>query len=282
MSIHDGYAAIRSRAACIESTVNEVEQLLGRTLVVVAHPDDEVIGCGALLQRMREPVVVFCTDGAPRNPKWWQQYGSRAAYARLRRNEAQKALSEVRLKNLEFLADDRGEQFADQELFRRLPHAIAALQRLVERHRPQALLTQSYEGGHPDHDSCCFISSVVGQSTGLPVWEMPLYHRDPQGKGVFQQFVQNDGGEVQVQVGVAERQAKTRMIEAYASQGDIVSAFNPSIERVRPLHQYDFTRPPHAGKLNYELWQWEMSAKQVSQSFADCLTATAVKGASSK
>lgn len=262
--------------------MNKIEQLLGRTLVVVAHPDDEVIGCGALLQRMREPVVVFCTDGAPRNPKWWQRYGSCEAYALLRRGEAQRALSHVQLRSLEFLIDERGEQFADQELFRNLPQAMAALTNLIERHSPQALLTHAYEGGHPDHDACCFITSVVAQNSTLPAWEMPLYHRDAKGNSVFQQFVQRDGAEVEVVVSAAERQAKARMAEAYASQGDIVSAFDLSIERLRPLHAYDFSQRPHAGKLNYELWQWQMRAEEVTQSFAECLTATFTKGASSK
>src|ERR1051326_5369869 len=55
-----------------------LESLLGRTLVLIAHPDDEALGCGALLQRVREPVVCFATDGAPLAAKWWQPYGSRA------------------------------------------------------------------------------------------------------------------------------------------------------------------------------------------------------------
>src|SRR5919204_3858809 len=103
------HAAIRSRAGCIETTVNEIAALLGRTLIVVAHPDDEVIGCGALLQRIREPGMVFCTDGAPRPSKWWQQFGSREAYARLRRAEAREALGHAGVRNLEFLCDDRSQ-----------------------------------------------------------------------------------------------------------------------------------------------------------------------------
>src|SRR3954464_14150939 len=42
--------------------------LLGRTLVIVAHPDDEAVACAALLQRMREAHVLFCTDGGPLDP----------------------------------------------------------------------------------------------------------------------------------------------------------------------------------------------------------------------
>ena len=67
--------------------MEQLAPLLGRTLVIVGHPDDEAVGCGGLLQRMREPIVLFCTDGAPRDPFFWERYGSREAYARERREE---------------------------------------------------------------------------------------------------------------------------------------------------------------------------------------------------
>lgn len=256
-------------------------EILGRTLIVVAHPDDEVIGCGALLQRMREPIVVFSTDGAPRLAKWWQKYGSREAYARLRRNEAQAALAHAGVRKIEFLSDSLSEPFVDQELFRRLPQAIGAAGRIVERHRPQALLTHAYEGGHPDHDACCFITWMVAQRAGLPAWEMPLYHRDPHGNGVRQQFIQPAGNEIEVQVSAAEEEQKRRMLQAYPSQGNVIAAFDSSIERVRPLYQYDFTKPPHPGKLNYEEWGWEMTGHQVALAFTECMNETRTEGASS-
>src|SRR6516162_10812632 len=70
-----------------------IRPLLGSTLALVAHPDDEVIVCGALMQRMQRAVVVFATDGAPRRQHFWQQYGSRHAYAAVRRQEARQALA---------------------------------------------------------------------------------------------------------------------------------------------------------------------------------------------
>ena len=33
--------------------------LLGRPLVLVAHPDDEALGCSALLQRAQSPAVIL-------------------------------------------------------------------------------------------------------------------------------------------------------------------------------------------------------------------------------
>ena len=70
----------------------ELEILLGKTVVIVAHPDDEAAGCGVLLQRMQDPIVVFATDGAPADSFFWGRYGSRDAYAQLRRDEARRAL----------------------------------------------------------------------------------------------------------------------------------------------------------------------------------------------
>ncbi len=53
-----------------------------RVLVVVAHPDDETIGAGALLARLRDVRVVHVTDGAPRDPQFFAQgfTGSREEY----------------------------------------------------------------------------------------------------------------------------------------------------------------------------------------------------------
>src|SRR5947207_12334614 len=106
-------------------TMDALQPLLGTTLVLVAHPDDEVIGFGALMQRMKQAVVVFATDGAPRDRYFWKQYGSRPAYAEIRRQEAQQALAIVGTRPV-FLADRVKDGIADQELFRRLPQAIKA------------------------------------------------------------------------------------------------------------------------------------------------------------
>ena len=72
----------------ISPFMDAIAPLLGRTLVLVAHSDDEAVACGALLQRIAAPLVVFATDGAPRADFFWRQYGSRTAYAAVRREEA--------------------------------------------------------------------------------------------------------------------------------------------------------------------------------------------------
>lgn len=254
--------------------MDPLQPLLNKTLIVVAHPDDEVIAFGALMQRMRDAVVVFATDGAPRDDYFWKDYGSREAYALVRREEAFAALSIVGARPV-FLDDFVPGNLVDQELFRNLPAALAGLKNVLEDERPDALLTLAYEGGHPDHDSACFIASLCAQSQGLPVWEAPLYYRDDKGAGMAQRFIRPTGREIVSQIEGAALAKKIEMFHTYVSQKLVLDGFRPELEQFRPMAAYDFTRRPAPWKLNYEIWQWKMSGEEVAGAFAEILVASA-------
>lgn len=246
---------------------SDLTPLLGRTLIIVAHPDDETITCGGLLQRMKDPCVVFATDGAPEDRYFWDRFGSRERYTAVREEEAKAALASVGVDQFEFLSKQSEIPLIDQLLYRALPAAFAALSRMVERSRPECLLTLAYEGGHPDHDSVSFLGAQLGRAFGLPVWEAPLYHRNPEGEGVYQSFVEEQGEVVEHAVNGAELQAKESMLACYKSQFDSLPSFNVALERFRPQAQYDYSRRPHQGKLNYEIWRWPMTPGDVSGAF---------------
>jgi LmbE family N-acetylglucosaminyl deacetylase len=249
-----------------------IEELLGRTLVLVAHPDDECIAFGALLQRIREPIVVFATNGSPQDPYFWQQYGSREAYAGLRREEAFASMHAAGVKDVVFLPDlAGGEELVDQEVFQHLRPAYDLLTELAQRRMVQALLTLAYEGGHPDHDSCAFLSAQLAKRFNIACWEAPLYHRLPDGGGVFQGFIGDTAEATDVKPTPAEQETKRKMCMAYPSQGNFLTRFNVSREHVRPQPAYDFTNSPHEGKTNYEVWQWNMTSQQVCSAFAQFL-----------
>ncbi len=257
-----------------------IDELLGRTLVLVAHPDDECIAFGSLLQRMREPLVVFATNGSPADPYFWQKHGSREAYAALRRQEARHSLRAVGVKDVLFLADmPGGEKLVDQELFRNLWTAYELLADIVARRMITALLTLAYEGGHPDHDSCSFLAAQLARAASIPCWEAPLYHVNPDGSGEFQHFLAPGAEVMDVRPTEAEQQRKREMCLAYSSQGDFLQRFDVAKEIVRPQLARDYTKPPHPGKTNYEVWQWKMTAQEVSKAFADFLNSAATRGA---
>jgi N-acetylglucosamine malate deacetylase 2 len=248
--------------------------LLGRTLVLVAHPDDESISCGALLQRMREPMVVYATDGGPQDEFFWGKYGSRENYVALRRREAQAALKAIGVCDMHWLADSGGRQFVDQHLFRQLPVAMEALRKVVAERRPEAILTLAYEGGHPDHDSCNFLGRQVADEFQLPVWEAPLYFRRGDDNILLQEFHSTNGTEIELVPTPEEFRRKLAMAEAYASQKLTVSMFEKNErEKFRPMAKYDYSRLPHSGQLNYEAWQWPIKGQAVADKFQEFLHA---------
>lgn len=245
-------------------------QLTGRVLVLVAHADDESVAFGALMQKMREAVVAIATDGSPMDPYFWEKFGSRAAYAAIRRVEAHRAMQLARVRDLVLLAE-QDSRLEDQRLFLNLPAAYVRLEELMDRTRPEAIATLAYEGGHPDHDSCSVLASRLGARFGVPVWEAAVYSRGSGGEMRVQQFQQETGQEATIEIAPHELECKKKMCAQYASQGDFLQTFDARREVVRPQAKYDYARAPHAWMTNYEQWRWWMTAREVSAKFAEFL-----------
>jgi N-acetylglucosamine malate deacetylase 2 len=261
----------------LKKTMEALTPLLGRTLLLIAHPDDETISCGALLQRIREPMVVYATDGGPQDKYFWGKYGSRENYVAVRREEAKAALAAVGVQEVQWLTDSAGQAFQDQQLFRNLPAAFKALRRLAQKRKPEMLLTLAYEGGHPDHDSCNFLGRQVADELRLPVWEAPLYFRRADNNVLLQEFHSTNGTEVDLYPTESEQRRKRSMCEAYVSQKGVVAIFENNLrETFRPMSQYDYSRPPHSGVLNYEAWQWPITGQQVADEFQAFLSSRRV------
>lgn len=267
-------AGMNAAALNIPETSFAIEplfQLLDHTLVLVAHPDDET-ACAALLQRARKATVLFCTDGAPSSQYFWGRYGSRRAYADIRFTEAKKSLAVVGKSDPEFLLHPQThEPFRDQELYQDVAGAFVALAGKTENWQLDAIVAPAYEGGHPDHDACCFLAHLLGSELAVSVWEMPLYNRAQSGGIVHQKFVRPNGTEIIVSLTDDELEKRRAMFAGYASQPDASEFVNSSVEVYRPQVAYDFGLAPHAGQLNYEAWGWPMTGTQLCEAFQSCL-----------
>lgn len=230
-----------------------------RVLIVVAHPDDEVVGAGALISRLPDVWILHATDGAPRDPRFMARSfaGTREEYARARRRELEQALSLVGI------GPDRllGLRITDQEAVFEIPRLTAGIARAVREIGPDTLLTLAYEGGHPDHDAVALAAQQAAQ--GVEILEMPLYHAEPGTERMAVQEFLPGPSEIRLTLTDGERDLKRRMIAAFATQQETLQAFLPPRgERFRPAPRHDFTRPPHEGRLQYEIWGFPIDGKQ--------------------
>jgi N-acetylglucosamine malate deacetylase 2 len=228
------------------------------TLVVVAHPDDETIGAGARLARLASSCwVIHVTDGAPIDRSFFpasMASVSRATYARVRRDEAVRALaiagidpSRVRCLGVR----DQDAVFDMVEIAERLVAAVREIE-------PEIVLTHAYEGGHPDHDATAFgvracVALLEGEGHASPrIIEMSSYH-DWAGTTVRGEFLTvGDAPEIGLELTEEERRLKRSMLSAFVTQREVLTAFKCEWERFRVAPIYDFARAPHEGRLHYE------------------------------
>jgi LmbE family N-acetylglucosaminyl deacetylase len=227
-----------------------------RVLIVAAHPDDETIGAGAQFVNFRNVVVAHVTDGAPRSLG-----EGRGDYARARRAELAAALRAGGAASV----DLREIGLVDQEASFHLAGLATRLAELLLELRPEIVLTHPYEGGHPDHDTTAFaVHTALGalEREAPVLLEFTSYH-DRNGSMITGEFLPFEGcDEMALVLTPQVRERKRRMIDCFVTQHEVLANFSVNYERFRTAPHYDFTRPPHAGTLFYERFEWGITGER--------------------
>ena len=232
-------------------------------LVVVAHPDDEVLGCGILLTRLPDVTVVHVTDGAPRDGADARRhgFGDPQAYATARSAEAREALALAGVPS----ARHHILGIADQEAAYRLGDIALRLVPFVK--DADLVLTHVYEGGHPDHDAVAFAvaaaRTLAGRMARNTIVEMPFYHAGPEG-WIRQCFLPHEGAsdEVRLDLGPEELELKRRMADCHRTQDETLAGFRLDQERFRCAPAYDFSVLPNDAHLLYERHGWNLTGER--------------------
>lgn len=228
----------------------------GTIVILAAHPDDEVIGAGAQLRDLVNPWVFYTTDGSPANPSFATEAGFATAeeYAAARSTEAVEALHLAGITP----AHIRKLGFKDQDASYHLVELTHNICTVLHEIMPAVVLTHPYEGGHPDHDATAFAASAAcllltpGGQSSPEILEYSSYHGCADGVAVSD-FIPSAHDQVVTScLSPEQRELKREMFAAYRSQRAVLSMFPIDVERFRRAPAYNFTTPPHVGKLYYE------------------------------
>ncbi len=153
-----------------------VEQLVPeghRAVIIAPHPDDEVLGCGGLLQGLaavgRPILLISVTDGSASHP------GSRRWPAQrlsvVRPQESAQALHRLglALHSLKWLRAG----FTDSQVAAREDELSAFIQRYL---KPTDVLFATWrEDGHCDHEAVGRASAQAAQAVGATLYELPVW-----------------------------------------------------------------------------------------------------------
>ncbi|MGC1329924.1 PIG-L deacetylase family protein [Pseudomonas sp.] len=144
-----------------------------RAVIVAPHPDDEVLGCGGLLQHLvtlgRPLLLISVTDGTASHP------GSRRwPVSRLRSERPRESAEALRRlgadpTRMEWLRVG----LADSQV----PAAQAQLQAFLQAHlQPTDVVFATWsEDGHCDHDAVGHASRAAAEAVGACVHELPIW-----------------------------------------------------------------------------------------------------------
>lgn len=143
----------------------------GRTLVVVAHPDDESFGLGAVIDafaRAGSAVHVLCLTHGEASTLG----GELADLGQVRERELQQAGACLGVTGATLL------DFPDGGLLATPPQEVSEkVRRAVADHRPDGFLVFDPDGitGHPDHQSATAAALAIAVEADLPVlaWALP-------------------------------------------------------------------------------------------------------------
>lgn len=207
-----------------------------RVLILVAHPDDEVLGLSSLLPRLGNGLLVHATDAATPGD------GDPTQLTALRFAELNEALRRLGAEQMQRVRLD----LPDGKLVDHAAKAIARVTALLA--GVDLAITHAFEGGHPDHDACALILEAACrklEDKGVPPparLEFPLYRLED-GAIRLAAFPPGEPHGSAVTL-TQEQQARKRMaLGAFTSQRHVVDHFPLTQEHLRSTPSRDYLTP---------------------------------------
>jgi len=223
-----------------------------RVLILIPHPDDEIVGCAIAARRARADGAtlwgLYLTTGIPsRQLLWpWQRRHYEALVER-RRKEAIDAAGAIGIAPVGFL------DWPSRTLKSHLDEALARIDAVAAEHAVGEIWAPAWEGAHQDHDAANCLASCL--SKRVRVMEYAEYNF-ARGRVRSQVFADPDGSEAVLDLSAEERQFKRTLLTLYRSERSNLRHIRQEHESLRPLGHHDYAAAPHAGTLFWQRFHW--------------------------
>jgi LmbE family N-acetylglucosaminyl deacetylase len=229
--------------------------------IVAAHPDDETLGVGGRMAKLRQLHLLHLTDGAPRDMDDARRagFGSWEDYARARQTELRGALQVLAVQAVvgTYGCPDKQAILELVNITRRLVTDLAQV---------GVVITHSYEHGHPDHDAAAFsvhaACTLLQQQRGFAplIVEFPSYHLREHQLVLGRFWPDSSCCEHTADLKPQAVALKSRALACFLTQHTVVRAFPLNPERYRRAPTYDFTRPAPPGAAVYDSLGWQINS----------------------
>ena len=220
-----------------------------RPAIVLAHHDDEISTAGLLQRLGPRTAVVWVTNS---DGLYYESALNPAEYSEVRKAEGFNSVALLGIPPEGVTNLDHSEV----EIYRRMAWLYAGARTVAEVRpffqrirdsvrdalfalRPDAVFTQAWQGGQPEHDLTHFFTMLavrdLGRETGTPV---PLYHLPAYEYTVaiaFRFHPLYRGPRLRLRLTPGELALKLRMTEVYASQAKGFADFRKVFNVVAPL-----------------------------------------------
>lgn len=223
-----------------------------RILILVAHPDDEVVACATSIAHARAAgatiSALYLTHGCLAQETLWpwqrKNYTKRVTK---RQSEADTAAKSLAIQPVGWSTRPA------RHLWRELAQVHAEVDTAIKQYRPDQIWVPAYEGGNPDHDGLNAVGFKFKKQ--LSVLEFAEYNFFG-GKAQSNNFISSDETVHVIALTQEERAAKKSALKLYRSEKGNLSNISCEQETYRPLASYDYAQAPHQGKLWYARFNW--------------------------
>ncbi|MDD3287423.1 MAG: PIG-L family deacetylase [Alphaproteobacteria bacterium] len=223
-----------------------------RILILVPHPDDEVVAAtatiGRAINQASEIFALYLTTGCiARETMWPWERSKYEERITTRREESLKAAQFLGITPVGW------SDTPARHLWKNMDEAHKNIKSAISANNIDQIWVPAYEGGNADHDALNAIGSIFTKR--LSVLEFAEYNFFGN-KTHSQEFFTPTGKETIVELTMDESRRKNEALEIYKSEKMNLGYVKTKRECFRPLAQNNYSVPPHEGTLWYARFQW--------------------------